>query len=184
LKVDTKDKENYMCKIINKFIVSQNKNLTEKHFIGIDYEFNKVSKDNKDIALMQLNLENDNNTSYIFILYPPELSKENFDILISLMTNKYIYKILHGSESLDIPYIYNQLLKTKDKIEKFCINFYDTKFLCEYQQIENNYNGKCSIYDLLLGQNIITQNKVDYLNNIEEKMGPIYLIKIDIHNFK
>ena len=182
LKVDTKEKQDFMSDIINKFILSQSKNHTEKHYIAIDYEFNKVSKDKKDIALMQLCLENDSNVSYIFILLPSILSKDNMNILIQLMTNTMIYKILHGSESLDIPYIYNQLLITKDKIDKFCVNFYDTKYLCEYNMIENNITTKCSIYDLLLNQKVVTQKKIDELNRIEDKMGPIYMIQIDIHN--
>lgn len=182
LKVDNKEKQKFMCDIINEFIKSQNKNLTEKHYIGIDYEFNKVMKNMKDIALMQLNLENDSNIGYIFILYPPELSKDNLNTIIRLLTNENIYKILHGAESLDIPYIYNQLLKTKDNINKFCMNFYDTKYLCDYYNLENNISTKCSIYDLLLNQKIVTQDKINWLNKIEEKMGPIYLIKINIHN--
>ena len=174
LKVDNKEKEKYMINFFNKFIGNQMLNLNEKHYIGIDFEFNKISKGDRDIALMQINMEQDNNTGYIFVLYPPELSSKNLSILINLLTNKYIIKILHGSESLDIPYLFNQLLITKKNIDNFCSNFYDTKYLCEYK----NTSKSCSIYNLLLDNQIITQTKVKELDSI----GPVYLEYMDIHN--
>jgi hypothetical protein len=136
-----------------------------------------VSKTNRDIALLQLNLENDSNKGYIFILYPPDLKNNNLDILIKLLTHENMIKILHGGESLDIPYLFDQLLITKNNIDNFCKNFYDTKYLCDYK-IKSN----CSIYKLLLNTNIINNKKYDELDKIEDIIGPIYLIKIDIYN--
>ena len=54
-------------------------------------------------------------------------------------------KILHGGESLDIPYLFDQVLKDKKLIKSFCKNLFDTKYLCEYGHIEKGFNGKCSI---------------------------------------
>jgi ribonuclease D len=85
------------------------KNQKEKHYIGIDFEFKQVAKENREIALMQINLENDSNIGYIFVLYPPDLTKENYDLLIKLISTPEIIKILHGAESLDIPYIVQDL---------------------------------------------------------------------------
>ena len=181
LKVDNEHKQNFMGGIFMKFIENQNKNINQNHMIGIDFEFNKVRKAERDVALMQINIENDSNTAYIFILYPPELTPKNHEILINLITHKLIYKILHGAESLDIPYVFDQLLIKKDLIDGFCSNFYDTRFLCDYYHIEKNIQGRCSIYYLLLEQEIITKEKFDELEKIEEKTGPIYLITIDIH---
>lgn len=183
LKIDNIEKENYMTNIINSFIKNQNDNINEKHYIGLDYEFNKVSKTSRDVALMQMNLENNSDQAYIFVLYPPTLSQreKNNDILIKLLTNRNMIKILHGSESLDIPYLFDQLLIDKDHINNFCYNLYDTKFLCDYYHLTNNSDGKCSIYNLLIDNKIITNDKVKDLELIEEKMGPIYLIHIDIH---
>jgi len=173
-----------MCKFFNSFINNQNNYPEELHFLGIDFEFNKVSKSSRQVALMQINLENNSNIGNIFILYPPNLDKDNLLVLINLITHKKIYKILHGSESLDIPYLFDQLLISKNNIDNFCFNFYDTKFLCDYFHIENNSKGKCSIYYLLLEHNIVTQNKINLLNQIEERTGPIYLININIYKMK
>lgn len=181
LKVDNEVNINHMNNIIKKFNLSS-KDISNKHYLGIDYEFNKVSKTDREVALMQINLENDSNDGYIFVLYPPELSKENNQILLDLLTNTKIIKILHGSESLDIPYLFNQLLITKENIDNFCHGFYDTKYLCDYYHIESGVKGKCSIYNLLGDNKVITEKKIIELEKIEQKTGPIYLVEIKIHN--
>jgi len=178
-KIDNKENEKIMYEIINKYIDNQNNNINEKHYIGIDFEFNKISKGDRDVALMQLNIENDSDIGYIFVLYPPDL--EDQEIIIKLLTNKYIYKILHGSESLDIPYLFNQLLIKTENINNFCKNFYDTKYLCEYYNIENEIIEKCSIYELLLNKQIINENKLKELNKMNEIIGPLYFININIY---
>ena len=179
LKVDSQMKENMMSDIILNFIKNQTKNIKEKHYIGIDLEFNKVSKETKDVALIQLNLENNNNKAHILIFDPSTI--KNKDLLVNLLSNKNMIKILHGAESLDIPYLFNQLLITKENIKGFCNNFYDTKYLCEYYHIENNIKSSCSIYHLLFEHNIINENKISELEEIENIMGPIYLIDIDVY---
>jgi len=175
MKVDDDEKTMIMIDRIKMFIKNQELN----NYIGIDLEFNKVSKETKDIALMQINLENNSKDAYIFIFKPSDL---NNDIIIELLTNTHITKILHGSESLDIPYIFNQLLVTKQNIDNFCNNFYDTKFLCEYYNIKNKIKKSCSIYKLLESHNIITPNKLEELEAIEKDMGEIKDIIIDINN--
>jgi len=181
LKVDTLDKENYMSTIFEKFINNIKDNPKEKHYLGIDFEFKQVAKNDKQVALMQINLENDSDIGYIFVLYPPSLIKDNYNLLITLISNQKIIKILHGSESLDIPYLFNQILITSENVNNFCNNFYDTKYLCEYYHIVNNIKGKCSIYNLLLDYKIVTQDKINELENIENITGPIYLITMDIY---
>ncbi len=180
LKVDSSINANYMCDIIKEFN-STSSNKSNKHYLGIDFEFNKVSKGDREVALMQMNLENDSPNGFIFVLYPPELSKVNKQILIDLVTNTKIIKILHGAESLDVPYLFNQLLLTKNNIDNFCVGFYDTKYLCDYSQIESGVKGKCSIYNLLVDNQVITSKKMEELEKIEQKSGPIYLIHINIH---
>ena len=183
LKVDTKEKEIYMNDKFIEFIESQKKNKNIMFYIGIDFEFNKVSRESRDVALMQINLESDNsNIGIIFVLYPPDLSDNKS--LISLITNPHIIKILHGAESLDIPYMFDQLLISKENIDNFCTNFYDTKFLCDYTNLMKPVPSRCSIYYLLLSNNIITQQKFDELEKIEDKTGPIYLIHINIYKLK
>jgi hypothetical protein len=183
LKVDKKEKETFMNNRFIEFIKNQEKNKAIKHYIGIDFEFNKVSRESRDVALMQINLETDqNNIGMIFVLYPPDLSDNKS--LISLITNPHIIKILHGAESLDIPYMFDQLLISKEHINNFCTNFYDTKFLCDYTNLTQPVPSRCSIYYLLLSNDIITQQKFDELEKIEDKTGPIYLIHINIYKLK
>ena len=180
LKVDTKEKEQYMNNKFKEFIKKQEENIKMKHYIGIDFEFNKVSKQSRDVALMQINMESDdNNVGMIFVLYPPDLI--DITILISLITSPNIIKILHGAESLDIPYMFDQLLISKKNIDNFCSNFYDTKFLCDYMNLMKPVPNRCSIYYLLQSNDIITQKKFHELEKIEEKTGPIYLIHINIY---
>jgi hypothetical protein len=182
LKVDNIQKENFMCDIFTKFIKNLETNPKEKHYIGIDFEFKQVAKVDKEVALMQINLENNSNIGYIFVLYPPSLIKDNYNILIRLISNSNIIKILHGAESLDIPYLFNQVLISKENVNGFCSNFYDTRYLCEYYHNQNNIQGKCSIYNLLIDFKIVTQEKINELDNIENITGPIYLITFDIYN--
>jgi len=181
LKIDNIKKENKMIKKIILFIKNQNNFINDKHYIGIDLEYNKVSKSERQISLMQINIENNNNIAYIFILYPPDIQKKNLNIIKKLLTHKLMIKILHGGESLDIPYLFNQLLIKKTYINNFCSNFYDTKFLCDYKKLFDKSDLSCSIYTLLLKTNIINQKKYDELDNIEDILGPIYLINIDIY---
>ena len=182
LLVDTKKKIEYMIDYFKNFIKLQNKNIKEKFYLGMDFEFNRVRKTEKDIALFQINLENDSNEGMIFVFYPPELSNSEMSILIDLLTNEHIIKIIHGGESLDIPYLFDQVFKDTKIINSFCKNLFDTKYLCEYGHIETNFKGKCSIYYLLEEYKIITHEKLLDLESIEDKTGPIYLIQIDIHN--
>ena len=129
---------------------------------------------------MQLCFDNE-----IFIIHPDQLDKNwKLFFIEKILCNEYSFKILHGSDSLDLPYIYDELLhKNSTLIIKFNRQFADTKFLCEYSFYNKNLSlGKCKIYELLLMENIINQKKYDEIKLNEEKMGPIYDIKIDINN--
>lgn len=150
--------------------------------LGIDYEFNSGK-----IALMQLNFEQPRkdlyNKSFIFIVEPKQFNiKWKLFFIRKILCNKLVLKILHGSESLDLPYMYNELFNSNNKyIIDFTKSMIDTKYLCEYSYYSNNQPlGKCKIYSLLLTENIINQQKYNELLENEEKMGPIYNITIDI----
>ena len=119
-----------------------------RHFyIGIDYEYT-----NKKIQLAQLNFEHKEDLrGIIMVVSPNELEPvmmENFIKLI--ICNKFIKKILHGSDSLDIPYMYEHMLgNDPSKIIKFTKTLIDTRFLCEYYKLNRPtaQDGRCSIYD-------------------------------------
>lgn len=171
----TKDQLNLnIFKIFLLFYYLELKNSKTK-YIGIDFEFNT-----KVIALMQLCFDNE-----IFIIHPDQLDKNwKLFFIEKILCNEFTFKILHGSDSLDLPYIYDELLnKNKTHIIKFNRQFADTKFLCEYSFYnKNQVLGKCKIYELLLMEKIINQKKYDEIKLNEETMGPIYDIKININN--
>jgi len=182
LLADNNEKITYMIDFFSNFIKSQDISKNVKHFLGCDFEFNKVSKEKKEVALFQMNCEKDNDSNgYIFIFNPSEIHVKQEKILIELLTNIHIIKILHGGESLDIPFLFDQLLKTEKNIKKFCKNLFDTKYLCELYHLQHQKISKCSIYFMLEEFKIITTEKIKELDKIEESMGPIYLIDINIH---
>jgi hypothetical protein len=164
------DKNNEFIKMI--------KNISNK-LVGIDFEFNNINN-KREIALMQLNIYNGDKK--IYIINPLLFDKNQMEILKTFLFKNKI--IMHGAESLDIPNMFNEILLTDNERIQFLKNYIDTKFLCEYQNILNNYTRKCKIYELLLNQKVINQEIYDYLEKNEELMGPIYKIIIDIKNLK
>lgn len=154
-----------------------------KNYLGLDFEFNT-----KKVALMQINFDNNNNKyfedSFIFLFDPKQFdSKWKQFFAHKIICSDNTYKILHGSESLDTPYIFEDLLENNvNLIKKYTKNFIDTKFLCEYSYFQKNEElGKCKIYYVLKNEEIITHEKLDELHKNEENMGPIYDIIIDIY---
>lgn len=122
--------------------------LFDTHFyVGIDFEYT-----NRKIQLAQLNFEHDIALQNIIMIVSPNelepIMMENFINLI--ICNKFIKKILHGSDSLDIPYMYNLMLQNDpEKIIKFTKTLIDTRFLCEYYKLTRDEpsDNRCSIYD-------------------------------------
>jgi hypothetical protein len=141
-----------------------NKDKKHKHHIGLDMEFNA-----RQIALMQLNFG-----TYLWIIDPRQYNKDKIKIINEIIfLNKRAYKLLHGADALDIPYIYTELLENdRDKIIQFTKKYIDTRFLCEYVRHGEGIEGKCSIYDALLFFNTIDSNKYKELNEISDTTGP------------
>jgi len=166
----------FSCYLFIYYLLSKKDN--NDLILSIDFEFNS-----KKIALMQINFETKFEDRFIFILYPPDLSNYWKSFLIKkILGNKNILKLLHGSDSLDIPYLFDDLIIRKKYIKKFMNNFIDTKFLCEYFNYQNNFTDrKCKIYELLLDNKIISKKKYKELEINSEKMGHIYDIFIDIN---
>lgn len=155
--------------------------IKDKKSVGIDFEFNRVNNE-RQIALFQINLES-NNMKTIFMFYPPDLNKEQLKVLKQLLYNEEI--IIHGGESLDIPYLFSEIFIKKKNIIKFLKNVKDTKFLCESYNNENNLKDyKCKIYFLLKQMKVIDEKQFNFLLKNEDDMGPIYNIFIDVKNMK
>jgi hypothetical protein len=173
--------ESYFYKYLKKIVRRSSK---YKVLMGIDFEFNT-----KKIALMQISFETykpsvDKSLSRYFIIYPPELSNKTVNFLKdNILSNSKILKILHGSESLDLPYIVDELYNNDmEGLIDFFLSMIDTKYLCEYLNDVYNRQKVCRIYDMLLNYEIIDQRIYQILDKNEDEMGPIYKIIIDINN--
>lgn len=158
------------------------KDKRRRAFVGIDYEFVK-----REIALMQINFENiktqNKMINYMFIINPIELDPVQMNLLTrKLMENKYIFKIFHGADSLDMPYTLNEMLKNDtNSIKKFMKKFVDTRFLCEYFRGSLDNTKKCTIYEALNYFGTIDNKKLNYLIETHDSMGPIQNISWNIH---
>lgn len=152
-------------------------NKYEKSYIALDFEFNT-----KIVALFQLCFEISNFKKLVFFIYPPNLSKDTNYSVKHILKDKHYLKIIHGSDSLDFPYLFNNYFDDKSDIKSFMENTIDTKYMCEYYNIKHNVNEKCKIYHLLKNHGVIDSKMFDKIDNNDEKMGKIYDIKIDINN--
>lgn len=174
--------------------ILHSKNEKHKTYISIDFEYNNYNelkkkyknlkdKFGRETALCQFGcyIEND---AYIIIIDPKDITNEKNKYEITKEFFKCpAYKILHGGDGLDIPYLYEQFFNNnKNDIIQFTKNLYDTKFLCDYINLLNNKNEKCNIYSFLHSQNIMSSAKLNELLENEKKMGHIVYIYTDIHN--
>ena len=159
--------------IMEKYILFIDEQKT-KQLLGLDFEFNKGV-----IAMAQLNLDYftfDN--KQVILLFDPN-DKLIYDIFKKVVLNQNIWIILHGSESLDLPYLTKQLIKNPKEIVKFFKNLIDTKYLCDYSIIESN-TGRCKINYFLEQEKIISKEFLESMLANEKKMGPIYLLTVDV----
>ena len=182
-KTDTQEKLNIFLLFLRIFYLVD---LSPSNYIGIDLEFNT-----KVAALIQLCFEGfklpdeDINYSFIFIFDPKQFNKEDLRCLVkNYLTNDKYFKILHGAESLDVPFLFSSIFNNNnDDIIKFTRMYIDTRYLCEYYNKEQLKNkNKCKIYYALLNTGVITKKHFDKLKKNDSKMGPIYEIIININN--
>lgn len=185
--------DNTLVKIIKSDIKNQNRfykllkkinKISSKYptYMGIDFEFNT-----KKVALMQILFEIHKKEKIIkkyYIIYPPILDQKINDYLkYHIMSNINILKILHGSESLDIPYLVEVFYNMESEpLINFFLSMIDTRYLCEYLNLSKSEPNICRIYDLLFKLKIIDEKEQKLLDLNEDKMGPIYEIFIDINN--
>ena len=170
-----KNNFNFFEKTLNDILIKLKKNNIT---FGLDFEFNKVN-DSRQVALFQISIDDD----VIIMFNPLELTDNLVILLKNVLLDKNAIKIMHGSESLDYIYLFETFFIDLEEKKLFVNNFYDTKFLCEYENIFfKKENKKCKIYKLLLKNNIIDDNIYDWLIENEEKMGPIWNIVVDVNN--
>jgi hypothetical protein len=153
--------------------------LAGKLYAGLDFEFN-----DKNIALCQILLYPNKKHKYIWIIDPMLLDVIQTKYMIEfLFTTDNIYKIVQGSDSLDIPYIFNELFQGNiDYIIQFVRRVIDTRFLCEFNKLTvPGADKKCSIYDAMSFFGTIDGDKYNKLALINKNMGPIQNINWNIN---
>jgi hypothetical protein len=168
--------------ILNDYISFLNKQ-KEKQLLGLDFEFNKGT-----IAMAQLNLDKftvnrqDRQDRHEIILLFDPTDKFITETFRKVVIHKNIWLILHGAESLDLPYLTKQLVKKPKDLVKMFQNLIDTKYLCDY--ILQEKEGRCKINFFLEQEGIISKEFLEDMLKNEKKMGPIYLVHVDIKNLK
>lgn len=152
-------------------------------FCGIDFEFN--NKNNvRSIGSMQIIFIFDATKYYdidyekpVYILNPMKLRNKNLFIKYILCSK--VTKIFHGSDSLDYPHIYNDILhQNNDQFIKFINHSIDTRFMCEISKrimkkvgVLDITSNKCSIYNALYDHMIIDQDMFNKLESISAKIN-------------
>lgn len=156
--------------------------LFNTHFyLGLDFEYTGIDPvyKRKKIQLAQLNFEHNSDPRSIIMIVSPDslnidpIQMKNFVRLI--MCNGHIKKILHGSDALDIPYLYNEMLEDNPtKIMKFTRGLIDTKLLCEYYKLNltKPSDSVCKMYTVLEYFHVISPEKNLELEQMIEELGP------------
>jgi hypothetical protein len=165
--------------------------------MGIDFEFNT-----KKVALMQILFEVHKKSQIVkkyYIIYPPNLNQKVGDYLkYNIMANTHIIKILHGAESLDIPYLIDDYFYEDDYKNFDCsivlqtmidgynyfwngLYYFDINKMDNLQLLNWNLNGH-DVGGMMFywlnnkTKNIPTAEKIRWTNNNYNQDG-IYYIK-------
>lgn len=171
----------FKLKIFTIFIKLFSQKITSNNnaYLTLDFEFRE-----REVALMQLCFECDTLPyKYIWITDPNEFYDNTKNILIhSIITNKYVHKLLHGADSLDIPYLFEKFfMNEKQIIKDFMMKYIDTRFLCEYYRGSIDDGNKCAIYDALKYFDTINETQYNNLVLTHDNMGPVQNISWNIH---
>ena len=160
----------------------------------MDLEFNVNWKNKKQyISLIQVMMipnvkhYNENRDDLpVFLFSLENINKDSINIFVDEILCSTTTKILHGSDSMDCPHIYRDLMNQNSK--KF-INFLnstiDTRFLCELTKrfrdrscidllssdVTQNKTSKCSYYHALLNNGVIDRQTFDELENESKKIN-------------
>lgn len=140
--------------------------------ICFDYEFNF-----KKIGLAQVLISEKDKSNNVYLFDPKQFNQnESKFIRDSLYLNSFP-KILHGSESLDIPYIYSEVLGGNlNLIKKFTSTVTDTRFKCELIG-----NKKCSLYEVLHDSGSINHKQYQALEKLYKDNGKVYKINWNVN---
>lgn len=148
---------------------------------SMDFEFDRNWKTNThDMALAQIMFtysrgkSNDNSTEHskAYLVDFRMFSKKKLEIFERLvLSNPKVLKILHGSESLDLPAL-KKLMSSENSFKSLLAQMVDTRYLCEVHHIllekkTGKRFTKCNIYDSLKHTNVITDEQYRELTSIK-----------------
>lgn len=174
--VKDKISEKYLETFLTKYL-----NTNKKKIMSFDLEFNTPPGSHKErvIAIFQIAFYLKN---YVLIIFfnPILLNKNNNNLIKKLLISKNILKIGHGTDSLDVPAIFMYLDTDDDRIS-FINTLYDTRFLCEYENVITE-SKLCNIYYLLEKYSVLTPEQMNFLIINEQKIGKFWMNKIDLKN--
>jgi len=168
-------------------LLESNKN--NKIYASLDFEFDmdhKLKKHVLSLGQLIFSIVNTDNqvTHYDTSIYDLRLfnNEQKEKYINKILLNKSITKILHGSESLDLPAL-KYIINNDDNFRIFLSTIVDTRFLCEAynllrKKIVTNAKQKfkCTIYSALLDTNAITQEQYDKLSTIKINYNKPWLI--------
>jgi hypothetical protein len=154
-----------------------------KHlFLTIDLEFkhNWVTKRN-DFALLQLcfdqgEIGTDKRSRTVY------LTNTGFPGLEILLTDSNVKKIVHGSESNDVPWLLQQIGNAFGEQEKpaLFLHFVDTCFVAQYI----NASQRSGLYDALVNYGVLTEATKERLLELEKSMGKIQYVNWELEKIK
>lgn len=159
--------------------------ISRKTFCGVDFEFNTDRKTKKRyIALMQIIFIFDSSTYFnkttskpVFVLNPHNLSEKTLDNFVQCVLCSKVIKIFHGSDSLDYPHLFTDIIKNKKQFVKFVNYSVDTRFLCEItRRLKSRLNiepisKRCSIYHALINNKVIDEQTFHILEKESSKIN-------------
>lgn len=168
-------------------ILQSNKN--NKIYTGLDFEFDMDFKLKKHVLslgqIMFTVVDSNKITNHSPTLFDLRLftDKQKKTFIDNILLNKSITKILHGSESLDLPAL-RSIINNDDNFKIFLQTMVDTRFLCEAynllrQKIETTdvQRFKCTIYSALQDTNAITKEQYDKLSSLKINYKKTWIIK-------
>ena len=113
----------------------------------------------------------------IYLFDPKQFNQNETKFVQNSLYLNSFPKILHGSESLDIPYIYSEVLNGNlDRIKKFTSTVTDTRFKCELIG-----NKKCSLYEALHDSGSINDKQYKSLEKLYKDNGKVYKINWNVN---
>lgn len=163
------------------FFIKQAQLAEEQEIVCIDFEYTMQKNELTQFAFEGQYTPN----VFIWLVKQEELPKNDWQYVIDeLFLNERVTKIIHGSDSKDMPFIQDKLLGNDiPKIIKFIHQTVDTRFPCEYYKIvHGDLANKCSLYDALEYFAVMSKEQRELYDQNHANMGPVADIAWNIHS--